>query len=130
MQIKKNRWMRIAFFAVVGSIFLVALLFPEAARLAIKKDRAEAVPRVGVASVAILVPAAPAPLGDNPSPPMVSVRFRDRIVPVQAVVGFSQLQLGQTVQIVYRIGRTGRIYVDRAEPLPAASAASTFNRRH
>ena len=120
MQIQRNRWLRLAFFVVVGLIFLVAMIFPEAARLAIKKDRAEAVPRVGVASVAILVPAAPAPLGDNPSPPIVSVRFQGRIIPVQTVVGFSQLQLGQTVQIVYRMGWGGRIYVDRAEPLPAA----------
>ncbi|HZT41477.1 MAG TPA: hypothetical protein VFA07_04785 [Chthonomonadaceae bacterium] len=119
MQIQKNRWLKLAFFAVVGLIFLFALIFPEAARRAIKKDREEAVPRVGVASVAILVPAAPAPLGDNPSPPIVSVRFRGRVVPVQTVVGFSQLQLGQTVQIVYRIGRSGRIYVDRIKPMPA-----------
>jgi len=121
MQIQRNRWLRLGFFVIAGLIFLFALIFPEAARLAIKRDREEAVPRMGVAKVAILVAAAPAPLGDNPSPPIVSVRFHGSIVPVQTVVGFNRLQLGQTVQIVYRIGHSGRIYVDRIEPLPANS---------
>lgn len=124
MQRVRYKWVRYAFLLAGGLIFLFALVFPEWARLAIKRDREQAAPRQGIATVALVVPAQPAVMGEKPSPPLVSVRFHGSILPVKTIIGFSQLQTGQTVQIVYRVGRSGRIYIDTAEPLPAASSSA------
>ncbi|HZO89743.1 MAG TPA: hypothetical protein VFB38_15545 [Chthonomonadaceae bacterium] len=123
MQIAQNKWLRAAFWGTVLLIFLFCLLFPAWSRRALKQDRAGAVPQQGVATVAMLIDAKPS-VTDKPSPAQVLVRFHGQLCSAKTIGGFDQLREGQPARILYRVGRSGRIYVDRVEPLPAASAAS------
>jgi hypothetical protein len=112
--------MRVAFWALVALVFLFALVFPGWMRHAIRTDREGATPQQGVATVAILVP----PMKDATdqlSPPQVSVRFQGQILGAKEVVGLDELKVGQPAQITYRVGKSGRVYVDRVQPLPPSS---------
>jgi hypothetical protein len=99
---------------------LFALIFPGWMRHAIRADREGATAQQGVATVAILVP----PMKDAAdliSPAQVSVRFQGQILGAKEVLGLEELQVGQPAQITYRVGKSGRIYVDRVQPLPPTS---------
>jgi hypothetical protein len=127
MQNVKYKWVRFAFVAIGVLIFLFALWFPEWARKSVKQDRESALPQQGVATVAMLIDAKPSVTG-KPSPAQVLVRFRGGIYPVKSILGFDALHENQPAQIVYRVGKSGRVYVDSVAPLTAPSAASSSER--
>jgi hypothetical protein len=119
--------MRGAVIAIGVLIFLFALWFPEWARKSVKKDREEAVPQQGVATVAMLIDAKPNVTG-KPSPQQVLVRFRGGIYSAGSITGFDELREGQPAQIIYRIGRSGRVYIDNVGPVMPSPALSAGER--
>jgi hypothetical protein len=120
MQTVKNRWARAAFVGVGVLIILFALIFPEWARHTFKADREGARPQQGIATVALVVDTKPS-VTDTPSPREVLVRFHGHIYPAQVIHDFEALQVNKPAQIVYRVGKSGRVYVDSVEPLPPTS---------
>ncbi len=115
----RNKWLRAA---VVASFFLVIVGFiflPEVGRFAKKaamRDRMEAAVQDGVATVVILVPEVPDG-GSAPSPAQVSVRFRGAIRPVKEVIDIGGLTVNKPARIQFRVGRSGRIYIESARPI-------------
>ncbi len=120
MQAVKNRWLRAAVVGTAVLVFLFAMIFPDWARRALKNDRAGAVPQQGIATVALRVETRPS-VTDTPSPPEILVRFRGQIYAAKAITGFDALQVDQPARIVYRVGKSGRIYVDSVAPMSAAA---------
>jgi hypothetical protein len=117
MQARKQHWVRITIVAIGLTVFLAYAIIPEWFRLSRKSDIEGAVPQQGVATVAILVRPGPVDLG-NPTTPQVSVRFQGQLLSVKAAEELDALAVGQPAQIEYRVGKSGRIYVDRVRPLP------------
>lgn len=109
-------WFRAAIVIVGAVVFLASMILPEWIRLYVKHDRVSAVPRSGSAVVVVARPARPDEMGD-PVPAQVTVRFHGTLVPAQKIVGFDRLRVGAPARIVYRIGRSGRIYVDQVSPI-------------
>jgi hypothetical protein len=123
MQSVRNRWARAAFIGVGVLIILFALVFPDWARRSVKQDRENAPPRQGTATVAMVVDTKPSVTG-TPSPREVLVRFQGQIYAAKTIQDFDTLKVDHPAQIVYRVGRSGRVYVDSVAPLPSAPAAS------
>ena len=116
MQGVKARWIRVVFWIAAVAYFLVCLLFPYYMRKAIRKDRTETIPQEGTATVAILVPPSQDANG-TPSPAQASVRFQGQVLGAKEVFGVPELAIGKEARIIYRIGKSGHIYVDRVTPL-------------
>lgn len=127
MQNVKYRWIRGVVILAGVLIFLFALLFPEWARKSVKKDREGAVPQQGVATIALLIDAKSSVTG-KPSPRQVLVRFHGGIYSAGSITGFDALRENEPAQIVYRIGRSGRVYIDSVGPALPASAVSAGER--
>ena len=111
-----QKWVRLAILAV-GTIVLLAFIAvrPLLSSLT-KRDRLNAVPRQGVATVAQILP----PTVDEynkPAPAQVWVRFDGRILPASEAFGAAEMKVGDQSEIVYRVGKSGRVYVDRVEAL-------------
>ncbi len=118
---KASRAARFAFWASATLVIALFIVVP-GLRPLLKRDRVDAPPRWGFATVVIYVP----PTQDAngvPVPPQASVRFLGRILGVKEVLGVGEIRVGQTVRIHYRVGRSGRIYVDTAQPLPVLPAS-------
>ncbi len=83
-----------------------------------KRDRANSVPRVGIGTVEQIVPPH---IEENARPigAQVWIRVDGRLAPAEAVFGSAQLHVGGPAQVTFRVGHSGRIYVDRVEPVPA-----------
>jgi hypothetical protein len=71
---------------------------------------------MGVATVATLVTPKSVDM-DHAAMPQVTVRFRGGIYSAREIAGIGQMRIGQPARITYRVGRSGRVYVDRVEPL-------------
>ncbi len=104
-----------------GTIFaLFSLLFPGWARMRFKRDHNAAPPQQAVVTVAQVVPPSSNPFSGQPEPPLVRVDFQGQAREVSVIRGVNQLHAGAKARIVYRIGQSGRIYIDSVEPLTAA----------
>ena len=114
----KNRWLRTAVLLLFFIFCFAVTVLPPVIRRAIKRDRADAIAREGIATVAILVPGVSNP-GSAPAPPQVSVRFKGGIRSVKEIDDIQGLKIDQPVKIHYRVGKSGHIYVDSLQPLPA-----------
>lgn len=113
---KHQRWVRIGIL-IVGTVVALAFLgLDPLLRKATKDDRKQGVPREGTAQV---VDRRPPKLDDyeRPIPASVLVRFQGKLYPTEAVFGFSELQVGAPAHILYRVGPSGRLYIDRVEPM-------------
>jgi len=98
-------------------ILLAFLVLDPILRSWVKRDLAGAVPQEGQATVEILVLPPANTVGFDASP-QLSVRFRSQLCSVKNVRDAARMRQGQPVQIEYRIGKSGRFYVDSAQPLP------------
>ena len=54
----------------------------------------------------------------KPIPAQVWVRVEGRLAAAAKVFGSAQMHVGSQTQVTYRIGKSGRIYVDSVEPKP------------
>ena len=111
-----QRWVRIGILTL-GTIVLLAFLgLDPLLRSATKRDRLRGTPHEGTA---IVVDRRSPKLDDyeKPIPASVLVRFQGKLYPTEAVFGFSELRVDAPAHIVYRIGPSGRLYIDRVEPI-------------
>ena len=121
-----QRRIRIAILTIGISAFLFSLLFPGWARYKFKHDHDDAPPQRGTATVEQVVPSVANQFSGQVEKPMVEVRFRNQTLIVRKPKDesedrqqdISRLHVGSQAQIVYRVGRSGRVYVDSVEPLP------------
>lgn len=124
-----QRWIRIIILTVGLVTALCMVLVPYVGRRALRRDYAEAVPRQGVATVVLLVEERVDIGRDVTYPPKVLVRFQGDVYRVRSVTDqdIAGIEVNQSVQITYRIGKSGRLYVDSFRSLPA-TARSAFRR--
>lgn len=110
-----QKWVR-AFILIIGAIVLLSFIALRPILHGLTEhDRASAALQTGAATVVQLIPPR---IEENlkPLPAQAWVRFHGELLPVKEVFGSAQLSVGQPAKILYRIGRSGRIYVDSAEP--------------
>ncbi|MCX6380843.1 MAG: hypothetical protein NT023_15450 [Armatimonadetes bacterium] len=104
----------IAVFSVLFSV-----LFPYWAKRIMKpareQERLQAPAQKGEALVAIYVPARDEEVTGRYYPAKVMVRFRDQILEPRDVRDAEKLHENQKLAITYRVGKSGRIYVDTAQ---------------
>jgi len=81
-----------------------------------KADRAASVTVVGRGTVEQIVPPH---IEENakPIPAQVWVRIGGHLAAAEKVFGSAQLRVGEPAQVTYRIGKSGRVYVDSVEPM-------------
>ena len=116
----RSPWVRFGFLGCMALIVAAFLFLDPILRSSVKRDLVGAAPQQGVATVVILV--VPDPVHNEMDvKPQVSVRFRNQICSAKDVWKATDLKLDQPAQIEYRIGKSGRIYVDSVEPLSTAA---------
>ncbi|MCW3099054.1 MAG: hypothetical protein JWL77_4672 [Chthonomonadaceae bacterium] len=115
---KHQRWVRIGILIVGAIVFLAFLGLDPLLRSMTKRDRGEGIPRQGTATVVDLHVAK---LDDyeRPLPASVLVRFQGNLYLTEKVFGFSELHIKSPAHIRYRVGPSGRVYIDRVEPVAA-----------
>ena len=114
-----QRRVRLAILTIGTSVFLFSLLFPGWARMKFKRDHDSAASQQAVVTVIQVVPPSSNPFSGQPEPPLVRVQFQGQAREVSEIRGVSKLHAGAQARIVYRVGRSGRVYIDRVEPLAA-----------
>ncbi|HLK60098.1 MAG TPA: hypothetical protein VKU00_26290 [Chthonomonadaceae bacterium] len=117
----RHKWLRTLFLSGMSLIVLAFLVLDPILRAWVKHDQAGAKPQHGMATVEILVMPPPNSIGMDVLP-QVSVRFQGHLCSVKTVQDAPDLHLGQPALIEYRVGKSGRIYVDSAAPLPPPTA--------
>lgn len=115
----QQRWVRIGILIVGTIVFLSFLGLDPLLRAMKKRDYNSGVPQEGTA---VVVDRRGPKLDeyDRPIPAEVTVRFQGKLYPTEKVFGFSELPENAVAHIVYRIGSSGRLYIDRVEPLKSA----------
>lgn len=88
-----------------------------AARRAQRRDLDGATTRIGTAIVAAPIVQGHDPVGKARAP-WALVRFGGRVYTVTRVRGPDGLHVDRAARIEYRVGHSGRVYVDQIEPLP------------
>ena len=119
---KAQKWLRIAIVAIGAVTILCFLALSPVLRSLTKQDRETAQRRTGTGVIEQIVPPH---LEENakPTPAQVSVRVDGVLAAAETVFGSSQLHVGDRARVVYRIGRSGRVYVDSVEPEPRADGS-------
>lgn len=113
----RQTWIRACILGV-GSVCTLCFLFvPWIGRRMVRNDYRNAIPREGVATVKMIVGERRDVAGVYE--PHVNVSFRNGLHMVRRVrpddlIGLKE---GQPARIVYRIGRSGRVYVDSVRAL-------------
>ena len=121
-----QRRIRIAILTIGITSGLFFLLFPWVGRGLMKRDHDEAPQQQGVATVEQVTPSTADTLSGQVEAPLVEVRFRGKLEIVRkpphetrdTMLDITHLHVGSEAQIVYRIGRSGRVYIDSVAPLP------------
>ena len=80
-----------------------------------EQERLQAPAQKGEALVAVYVPARDEEVTGRYYPAKVMVRFRDQILEPRDVRDAEKLHENQKLAITYRVGKSGRIYVDTAQ---------------
>ena len=111
-----QKWLRIAIVGIGSITFLCFLALSPVLRSLTKQDRTTSQPVAGVGTVEQIVPPH---IEDNakPIPAQVWVRVNGALAAAETVFGSAQLRVGGQARVVYRIGKSGRVYVDSVEPL-------------
>jgi hypothetical protein len=104
----------------VGAIVIAAMVFGTALRPFLKRKRAAdlegAVAQASVATVTARFGANANTIGDTIKP-WAQVRFRGKLFAAQEAKNVEQLREGESATITFRVGKSGRIYVDTVEPV-------------
>ena len=122
-----QRRIRVAIITVGTTFALFSILFPWLGRKMLKRDHDDAPPQQGIATVEQVIPSSADTLSGQVEPPLVEVMFQGKLEIVRkpphetrdTMQDISHLHPGSQARIVYRIGRSGRIYVDSVAPLSA-----------
>jgi hypothetical protein len=113
---RHQRWVRIGILIVGAIVFLAFLGLDPLLRSMTKRDRGEGVPGQGTGTVVDLH-VAKLDDYDRPLPASVIVRFQGNLYLTEKVFGFSELHIKSPAHILYRVGPSGRVYIDRVEPV-------------
>jgi hypothetical protein len=115
---RQQRLLRAAILLIGGFTLVCFLLADPVLRGMRKRDQIGAAPQQGTAVVVTLVP--PRPQADGTAEPaLAGVRFRGHLYTADHVMDVEEVKLGDTVQITYRVGKSGHIYLDSIAPLPS-----------
>jgi hypothetical protein len=111
-----QKWTRIAILAIGITTLLCYLALSPVLRAFTNRDRASSTPRTGIGIVEQILPPH---IEENakPEPAQVWVRVDGTLAAAETVFGSSQMRVGGPAQVTYRVGKSGRVYVDRVEPL-------------
>ena len=111
-----QKWLRIAIVGIGSITFLCFLALSPVLRSLTKQDRMDSHPVEGVGAIEQIVPPH---LEDNakPIPAQVWVRVNGALAAAETVVGSAQLRVGGQARVIYRVGKSGRVYVDSVAPL-------------
>jgi len=102
---------------LIGSLVMFSFLGADPIlRTLRKRDQVGAEPQVGVAVVTTLVPPRTNETGDR-MPPLATVRFRGHIYGANQVYDVARLKVDALARIEYRVGKSGRVYMDAVEAL-------------
>lgn len=116
---EKLAWHRVVIL-VLGILVMVAMAVGSALRPWLRRVRADdligAEERTGIATVTARFGSDPNLVGETVKP-WAQVRFQGRLYPAHEAVEIDKLKDGDQARIEYRVGKSGRIYVDRVEPL-------------
>jgi hypothetical protein len=126
MPAKQQRLFRIFIVLVGGLTLLISIVWPGIARRVLRpareRDYAAATLQKGIATVTTIIPARPDTFSGRLGPARVLVRYQGRIYEPAEVFGLAELKENQPAQIMYRVGQSGRLYIDSVEPLPPRDA--------
>ena len=92
------------------------LLIDPIIRPMMKRDRKSGEKQTGVATVEMLVPMRFDEYGRKLDP-QVTVRFRGSLIPSDGVFNSDKLKPGDQAEISYRVGKSGRVYIESVQPL-------------
>jgi hypothetical protein len=119
-----NRVVQRTILALGGLVVLVCIFVPYWGRRVYKReveaDRAGSTVQTGIATVVTLVDRGATPMGNPINTQQAMVRFQGKLYGVKQIVSIRDLKINHPAQILFRVGKSGRIYVDRVEPLPPA----------
>jgi hypothetical protein len=117
---RAQTWLRAAILIIGTVTTLCFVALSPILRTLTKNDRTGSPARIGVGIVEQIVPPH---MEENtkPIPAQVWVRVNGTLTAAETVFGSAQLRVGGPAQVTYRIGRSGRLYVDRVEPMPSPS---------
>ena len=105
---------------VIGAVLVAAMLFGTALRPLLRRrkgaDLAGAVPQSAIATVTARFGANGNVVGETVKP-WAQVRFHGKLYAAQKAINVEQLKEGESAKIIYRTGKSGRIYVDTVEPV-------------
>jgi len=105
---------------VIGTLVMIAFAVGGAlrpwVRMSRRADLNGAESRTGIATVTARFGANSNVIGDSIKP-WAQVRFHGKLFPAREAVDIEKLRDGDEARITYRIGKSGRTYVDRVEPL-------------
>jgi hypothetical protein len=113
---KHQRWVRGAILIVGAIVFFAFLGLDPLLRSMTKHDRSEGVPKQGTATV-VELQAAKLDDYDRPLPASVLIRLDGNLYLTEKVFGFSELHIKSPAHVLYRVGPSGRVYIDRVEPI-------------
>ena len=106
---------------IIGVLIVVAMIIGTALRPILRRGKANDLggTRVqsGTAKIEALYGANPNE-EDSRTKPWAMVRFEGKLLPAASAQHIERLKVGETARIMYRIGRSGKTYVDTVEPLP------------
>ncbi len=104
------------FILVVGAVSIGGfLLMDPIVRTRAKQDRLSAARRDGSATIVDIIQPQLDVYG-RPQAAQVIIRLNGDLEPTTAVFGLSRMKVGGDAHVVYRVGLSGRIYIDRVEP--------------
>lgn len=121
----RRKWTQAVIIVIGVFTFACYLLLHPLASMLLKNDQAGAVQRVETGTIEQIVPAhrpVNSPLSGNAErdrwiPALVSVRVHGQLATTEHVTGSSELHIGRAAQVTFRIGKSGRVYVDQVEPI-------------
>lgn len=117
----KRGLLTVGIFTAVVMVFY-PYLARKVLRPALEKERATLPVQTGSAVIAVYVPARDEVSTGRQFPARIMVRFQGQLLEPRDVQEAGNMALGKTVQITYRVGSGGHIYIDTARPLPVKSS--------
>ena len=115
---KSQKWVRRVILVVGAFVFAAFLIMDPLVRSATRRDRNSGPPREGTATVLQLFAPVIDDTGTNrPVPPHVLIQFEGKSYLTKDVYGYGGLKEHGPASLTYRVGKSGRVYIERVQPL-------------
>ena len=112
-----QKWTRIIILTVGIVTAIGFVLIEPLVKSVMKRDRLSGAKLESTAVVENLVPERFDEWGRRLAPQAL-VRFQGKLIPSDGVFRLDGLKVGKPAQIGYRVGKSGKIYVESVQPLP------------